>query len=326
MDNLTKQKIIEYITENTQVTANSLYKQLGISRQAVHKNLNKLMFEDKIYKIGTSPTVYYLIKEADGFIVSDKLTELENEIADYINDTYMIISPLGERLEGLKGIYSWCNKNNLPINKTANDYVNTLKKYYLYKKDGYINGTAKLKSTFSNIYVDKLFYVDFYSIDRFGKTKLGQLLLLSKQSQNRKLIREVIEIIRPKLEKLISDYNIDAIGYIPPTVKRETQFMKELENELKVNLPLIKIKKVRTPIVIPQKTLSKLNDRVENAKRTIIVDDKRVFKNILLIDDAVGSGATINETAKQLKKNCTQKIIGLSVVGSYKGFDVISEV
>lgn len=326
MDSLIKQKIIEYITENTQVTANNLYKQLGISRQAVHKNLNKLMLEDKIYKIGTPPTVYYLIKEEDGFIVSDKSTELENDIANYINDTYMIISPLGERLEGLKGFYIWCNKNNLPINKTANDYVNTLKKYYSYKKDGYINGTAKLKSTFSNIYVDKLFYLDFYSIDRFGKTKLGQLLLLSKQSQSQKLIREVIEIIRPKIEKLISGYDIDAIGYIPPTVKRATQFMKELENELKVNLPLIKIKKVRTPIVIPQKTLSKLNDRVENAKRTIIVDDKRIFKNILLIDDAVGSGATINETAKQLKRNCNGKIIGLSVVGSYKGFDVISEV
>ena len=49
---------------------------------------------------------------------------------------------------------------------------------------------------------------------------------------------------------------------------------------------------------------------------------------MLLIDDAVGSGATLNETAKQIrnKKLASGKIIGLAITGSFKGFDVISEV
>ncbi len=51
------------------------------------------------------------------------------------------------------------------------------------------------------------------------------------------------------------------------------------------------------------------------------------YKNILLIDDAVGSGATMNETAKQIKnKGIAKKIIGIAITGSFKGFDVISEV
>ena len=58
------------------------------------------------------------------------------------------------------------------------------------------------------------------------------------------------------------------------------------------------------------------------------MEDKTPFDNILLIDDAVGSGATLNETAAQIKRKklCHGKIIGLAVVGSFKGFDVISEV
>jgi len=52
------------------------------------------------------------------------------------------------------------------------------------------------------------------------------------------------------------------------------------------------------------------------------------YKNILLIDDAVGSGSTLNETAGQIKRKgiCKGQVIGLTITGSFKGFDVISEV
>ena len=42
----------------------------------------------------------------------------------------------------------------------------------------------------------------------------------------------------------------------------------------------------------------------------------------------IGSGATLNETARKIRerKICKGKIIGLAIVGSFKGFDVISEV
>ena len=59
----------------------------------------------------------------------------------------------------------------------------------------------------------------------------------------------------------------------------------------------------------------------------MIVSGFEAFNNILLIDDAVGSGATLNEIAKQLKnKNIAKSITGRALVVSFKGFDVISEV
>ena len=58
-----------------------------------------------------------------------------------------------------------------------------------------------------------------------------------------------------------------------------------------------------------------------------MVNENRVFKKVLLIDDAVGSGATLNETSLKLKeKELAKKVIGLAITGSFKGFDVIQEV
>jgi predicted amidophosphoribosyltransferase len=191
-----------------------------------------------------------------------------------------------------------------------------------------IDGSEKIKNTFDIFNLDKLYYLDFYSIERFGKTRLGQFLLYSKQSQNQKIMKELIKYIKPKVKKIIVDFNIDGIIFIPPTVKREIQLMKVLENGLGKDSRIVKTTKVKTEIAVPQKTLNKLNDRIENARSTFVVEDNSNYNNILLIDDAVGSGATMNEVAGKIRnKNiCTGKIIGLAITGSFKGFDVISEV
>jgi predicted amidophosphoribosyltransferase len=186
----------------------------------------------------------------------------------------------------------------------------------------------KLQSSFEAVYLDELFYLDFYSIERFGKTKLGQLLLYAKQNQNAELITQLAVSARPQIEKLITRFAVDAVGFIPPTVKREVQFMVEFAKQLRLTVPIISTTKVTSDVAVPQKTLTKIEDRIENARRTIIVTERKQYKNILLIDDAVGSGATLNETANKLKdqKVATGKVIGLAITGSYKGFDVISEI
>ncbi len=51
------------------------------------------------------------------------------------------------------------------------------------------------------------------------------------------------------------------------------------------------------------------------------------YNHILLIDDAIGSGATMNQVAGKLKnKKIAKKITGLAIVGSFKGFDVITDI
>ncbi|MBX2962843.1 MAG: hypothetical protein KF687_10045 [Cyclobacteriaceae bacterium] len=85
--------------------------------------------------------------------------------------------------------------------------------------------------------------------------------------------------------------------------------------------------KVTGEIAIPQKSLSKIDERVNNARASILLTETRKFNTVLLIDDAIGSGATINETASKLKnQSIAGYIIGLAITGSFKSFDVIQEV
>jgi len=322
----TADRIIEYIKEKKQVSAKDLAEYLEISRQALFRQLSRLLESGKIYKIGSSPKVFYSLKE-EAQKISD---EIELNISDekIIEEYFLFITPIGELKEGVEGFVYWCKKTKQPVTKTAKEYIKTLKKYNAFKKDSFINGAEKIKSTFKKVNLDNLFYLDFYSIERFGKTKLGQMLLYAKQSQDKKLIKKLVIGIKPQIEQLIKKYKIDGVGFIPPTVKREVQFMKELERNLNIKTRKVSIVKIKTEVAVPQKTLNKLEDRVENAKKTIIVDEKKEYKNILLIDDAVGSGATLNETATQIKSKgiCRGKVIGLAITGSFKGFDVISEV
>ena len=322
----TSNKIVEYIRAKKQATAKELVEYLGISRQAFFKQVTKLKKNGSIYKIGTSPKVFYLISE----IADNKQSEeVKDGIKKIIDENYLIITPAGEMKIGLDGFSYWCERNKLPLAKTAEEYVSTVSKYDIYKKDGVIDGTEKIRASFvDKVGLDKVFYLSFYAIERFGKTKLGQLLLYAKQSQDIKLIKKISDESREKILDLIKKYDIDAVGFIPPTVKREVQLMKELKNSLALPVRDIKIVKAQTEVIVPQKTLNKIEDRMENAQKSIFVTDNNEYENILLIDDAVGSGATLNETALQIKRRgiCSGKIIGLAITGSFKGFDVISEV
>ena len=320
----TRWKILEYIEIHHQVRVYDLARMLDITRASVHRQLKKLIDEGELEKIGKPPKVYYVL--ASKKIIKPALAD--SALLRTINTRYLYISPTGEAKEGWEGFLAWCEKTKQDPIKTANEYLSTLNKFDKFKKNDLINGMPKMKNTFKDVFLDKLYYLDFYSIERFGKTKLGQMLLYAKQSQNTNLINQLIIQIRPEIIKIIEENMIGGILFVPPTVKREIQFMKELEKQLALPIRTLSVTKIKTEIIIPQKTLSKLEDRIENAKRTIIVDDKRKYKNVLLIDDAVGSGATMNETAKQIKNInlVSGKILGLAITGSFKGFDVISEV
>ncbi|MBI3483085.1 MAG: hypothetical protein HY015_08965 [Bacteroidetes bacterium] len=242
----------------------------------------------------------------------------------------MLITETGQRLEGLTALSHWCNRQKLPVAKTVDEFIATRKKYLKYFDPyGLINGMSKLEGTkaFEKIYLDAMYYFDFYAIEQFGKTRLGTLLHHAKQGQNKKLILEIVEIIREPLHNFIGREKIEAVGFIPPTIQRNIQFMKVMEKGLNLPLPHLSLKKISGEFVVPQKALSKIEDRISNAQVSLMINERKSYSRILLIDDALGSGATINETAGKLKfKSIAKWIAGIAVTGSYKGFEVIQEV
>lgn len=326
----TSQKIIKYIQEHGQVTGSELVDFLSITDRAVRKQLRTLLDAGILVKSGKPPKVYYSIRpEASKTEKSmDQFKAIDKIVQHIIEDNFLYITPRGTMLKGLDGYIVWCQDRKLDPIKSATIYKQTINKYQKYRKQGFIDGMHKMKSSFEDVALDKVFYIDFYAVEIFGKTKLGQLLLFAKQSQDRKLINELADTIKPSVLKMIREYDIDGVGFIPPTVKRELQLITQLQKRLNLDVRTLVINKVKTPVVVPQKTLNKIEDRIINARETIAVQGNDNYENILLIDDAVGSGSTLNETAKKIRQRglCKGKIMGLAITGSFKGFEVISEV
>jgi phosphoribosylpyrophosphate synthetase len=233
-------------------------------------------------------------------------------------------------LEGIEGFNHWCVQRKLPLEKTLTEFLNTREKYDSYfNTNGIIDGKKKIATTkgFNKIYLDEIYYLDFYAIERFRKTRLGTLLHFAKQGQNKFLMKILLGHIKPKVATIIKAGKFDAVGFVPPTIRREVQIMKYLETHLKINLPKINIQKISGIIPVPQKSLNKIEERISNAENTFSVNETVKYNHLLLIDDAVGSGATMNEVAGKIKqKEIAKKITGLAVVGSFKGFDVVTDV
>jgi DNA-binding MarR family transcriptional regulator len=323
----TRDKILRYIQKNEQSTIHSLANDLKISRQYAHRIISELEETGLVKKMGIPPKVYYSILAK----IEEPLSKsISYEQERFLQEHFIVIDALGQLLEGLIAMKYWCSKQNLLLNKTIEEFISTRKKYLEYYNPNFlVDGLSKLKGTngIEQIGVDCLFYLDFYAIERFGKTRLGTLMHYAKQGQNKFLMKIIVNEIKQRIVKLIEEEAVTAILYVPPTIKRKIQIMDFLKTQLAIDLPSIKVEKIKTQIIVPQKALSKIFERVANAKNTFIVPRQQAYEHVLIIDDAIGSGATINEIAIKIKdKKLANKITGLSITGSYKGFEVISEL
>lgn len=319
----TKEQIHKLIEDKQPISPGAILEYIDIGEQMLYRHLKKLLDEGIIEKIGSSPKVFYKTKLRDGNVIS---AVFKPDVTDLLNEEFYYIKPDGRELVGRDGFISWCLDRNFDLQKKSQEFFNIVKKYRKLKKDNVLDATAKLKSTF-DAGADELYYYDFYAVEIFGKTKMGQKLLYAKQSENKNLMKEIIDEVRPVVMSLVKNKKIDAVSFVQPTVPRKHQFMKVLEKELNLPLPKIKVTKVVSGIRVPQKTLKKLSDRIENANETFVVEGSASFNRVLLIDDAVGSGASINQVAIKLKERGIAKtVIGFAITGSLNDFDVISEV
>jgi DNA-binding Lrp family transcriptional regulator len=316
--------VFEAIKKYGPVRSSELANKLNISNKNLYKHLRRLLDEKVIEKYGQVPRVYYVV-------ASNKKIFMDNTDFDdlLIEQNYIYVSPMSKMIRGIAGFSAWCEKNNFDFEKEKRIFVNRFKKVEELRRNGVISARHKLVENKQKIFLDNLYYGDFYTTNHFGKTKLGQLVYVGKSSQNKDVISEVARLIEKQIFNLIDKYDIKLIGFIPPTVDRKVQFLSYLRKGLKIDLPELIITKIPSSTKVAQKTLRKLEDRIINAKETIAVSPvQEITGNVLLIDDAVGSGSTLNQTAGKIKNIATTniKVVGYSVVGSMKGFEVISEV
>lgn len=316
--------LLEIISENGESTPKELSELTGMSRQYLHRQLNQLTEKGLVRKIGSSPITYYQAAKVE----EENKTlgvQLFDSLRQIIEDNFVQITVLGELLMGLDAFTYYCQRKKLPIQDTALSYEMIFKGHQRYKfTHRCIDGTEILQRVmgFGQAHINQLLFLDYDKLEGFGQTRLGYLLHFSKISQHRKLIKHFIALIKPRVEKLIQQLQVEAVAFIPPAEKREFQLMRELAMELSFNLPIVKLIKVQGNIIMPQKMLTNLADRIENARSSIVPVEKRQFRSLLLIDDHVVSGASLNETAAKLKqRNIAKVVYGLGIVGTRKAYE-----
>jgi hypothetical protein len=195
------EKIWALFEQNTDWSVVELSREIGVSKQLVHRIVKKLVDEGKIQKLGLPPKTIYRkpghtapISSANPFSETDSI---------YLQNNFLAISETGEYLEGYNGFGQWCIKRNLPVQKTFDEFKKTKQKYQrYYNTAGIIDGLEKIKQTkgFEDIYLDELYYLDFYAIERFGKTKLGTILHFAKQGQNKFLMNILLDKIKTSIK------------------------------------------------------------------------------------------------------------------------------
>ena len=82
-------------------------------------------------------------------------------------------------------------------------------------------------------------------------------------------------------------------------------------------------------IIIPQKSLKRMDQRIKNAKNTIFVEpNQKSVNTVLFIDDFMWSGATINFCAeKLLESGLAKKVNAISLLWNVDTeYDVINEI
>lgn len=326
----TKSKIIEIIKKNGKARPHDLIQQLEITSAAVHRHLKRLIEQGILKKLGKPPHVYYQLIQRP--VDQRKWPELTLGLDAFLEENYLYVSPSGNWQPGVIGFQAWVNqtKQSRQYEFLANEFKQVRQTAdQKFTKQGWVDATQKFQSTFEKCFLDEIVYKDFYSLPKFGKTKLGCLILHGKQSQNKTFIQKCAQVCKEMIVHYINHHKIQAVAWAPHSIPRKVPFLNQLAYYLNLNLPQVKlIKAYSGEIPVAQKSLSKLNERIANARETILVKDNQVpYERVLIIDDAVGSGATLNEIAKKLKEEKqVQQVYGLALVGSYKGFEVIKEV
>jgi len=327
-------KVKDLFINNDFLWATEIANMLDISRTITHKALKDLIKDKKIKKIGKAPKVKY-----QSLIFEKKIDNIDDDefspnfiIKDFLEQNFYKFSPEWKILIWFEWMKEWCKSRNMNLEEKVNNFLKVAEYIKnLQNSCGLISAKDIFWKHFDEKFLNEIYYADQYNWMEFWRWKLAEMTFYAKQSQNKKLINEVNNKIFLKLECIIKKWDFDAIAITPHSIERKNQLLWFLKVKLKIlNLPFVNIiKYYPNNIAIPQKSLKTRQQRIQNAKNTIFINDNNIkkYKKVFLIDDFVGSGSTLNETAKKLKEKWIFEVIGFSYVWNLNlSYDVINEV
>jgi len=182
-------------------------------------------------------------------------------------------------------------------------------------------------------YIDKLLFTQISTLPHFWRLRWATELYYWKLDQNKNLIEKSISRSIDLIINYINKNSFKIAIFTPPTIKRVVQFkdvLKELLYKNKIELQEIKCYKIKSDIIHtlrPQKEL-KWNDRIINARKSIVVEDfKTDYDKIIIFDDNFTTWATINFIAEKMRFSWYKwEIIAITIIWNFEYIPWLTDV
>lgn len=163
-------------------------------------------------------------------------------------------------------------------------------------------------------YIERIVYSLFYN--EYARGKIYEYKYYNKSY----LYKTFGEILKYTIEEVPFLKNIDIITFVPIHRRKKAQRGYDQSGLLAkyigdvLNIPLSRGNLVRTKHTIAQNKLAR-SKRLENVRGAFKVKDGYEFynKEILLIDDIITTGATLNECGKALLESGGKKVYALAI-------------
>ena len=300
-----ERKLLDIIKDNPDVSPADLVALVGVSRSAVHSGLRVLLQRGFVEKRGTPPHVYYRV--IDG-------------VSEIVQDSFLYKDASGGLLFGMEGFAAWSGDrfDALPLADKVRLYEKGFTAYQQEKEGGlFFEMDASLKIPSADIVFDSLRCFDLYTLhigEEAKRTKEAVLLEVVKGSGSpakmKDLVQEYVASSVEKINTVIEKDGIDGVAFVPPTAMRKVQIMRILESVFADRnchgVDRVAIRRDFTgsdSFRQEQKHIANVANRVVNARNTYrVTRSGKVYEKLLLVDDLVGSGATVNEIARKFKE------------------------
>lgn len=191
---------------------------------------------------------------------------------------------------------------------------------------GSLSAESNISNTFCNFCKDKHF--SFYRLRSFGiyEGLIKKSIISFKYNKIYSISSELASFLKELVNKHFSGQDIDYIETVPDFINgQENNFGNQEDSEnnhmkiLSARLAELTGIPFADNIIKLRKTLKQQkldqNERLFNLKNVFKTRDPLLYyrKNILLIDDVITTGSTINEVAYALKRGMADKIFAITL-------------
>ena len=184
-----------------------------------------------------------------------------------------------------------------------------------------IPGDALIQSEYSRKFAEKKLVTDFMSTYIFEKDGVLQSMIHSLKYDNNFRIGEYLgKLTAIELDSILTAWNADLIIPVPLHSLKKAErgynqsyyIAKGISAVTNIDVKYNTIKRIR---FTKSQTTMNLKEREENISGAFLCGDKKAVegKKIILVDDVITTGSTINEAASALIKAGAAKVYATSV-------------